>query len=61
MGSNKNKKRFAGIARKSTDCKFKRNALKGGKYKTGKTTVKKPRNFSKQKGTAVKLLLKKAD
>ena len=56
MGSNKNKKRFAGIARKSLDSKFKQNALRGGKYKVGKTKVKQPRNFNKKKGTAAKLL-----
>ena len=59
MGSNKNKKRYAGIARKSIDSKWKKNAFKS-KRKLGqcKTTTKKPKNFNKQKNTARNLMMK---
>lgn len=51
MGGNKSKKRHCGVARKVS--KFKKHSLTSGKIKT---TVKKARNFNKNKSTATKVL-----
>ena len=54
MGSNKNKKRYCGIARKVG--KFKKHSLRS---KNQKPTKKQPKHFNKNKMTALKVFTEK--